>query len=234
MIQKIIPSPFLSSLTALVSYLDTQDYSWDIVVVNDGSEDNTAELVQNMSQMHNNIKLETIIHAGKGAAIKHGILFCNGKYKFICDADLAMPTNCIQKFVAMMYEGYDIVIGSRQVHGANRYGEPLIRHLMGRIFNFVVQLAVVRSFKDTQCGYKMFKRETADNLFPYQQLNGWGFDVEILFLALKRKYKVLEMPIEWYHREDSKVRIGIDSISMLLDMVVIRWKWISRQYIEKK
>ena len=114
-----MPSPFLSivvpafneenriisSLVALASYLDARDYSWDIVVVNDGSEDNTAALVQNMSEIHNNIKLETIIHAGKGAAIKHGILFCNGRYKFICDADLAMPVNCIQKFVDMMHTG---------------------------------------------------------------------------------------------------------------------------------
>ena len=114
------------------------------------------------------------------------------------------------------------MIGSRQIEGARRFGESHMRHLMGRVFNKVVHAITISEFQDTQCGYKCFKGDVAQKLFSLQRINGWGFDVEILRLAVENNLQVLEMPIDWYHIKDSKVRPGIDSLSMLRDVIAVR------------
>ncbi|MCB9124452.1 MAG: hypothetical protein H6643_08045 [Caldilineaceae bacterium] len=122
---------------------------------------------------------------GKGAAVKAGMLAAQGEYRFICDADLAMPIDEIAKFLppALSRSSFDIAIASREIAGAVRYNEPTYRHIMGRVFNWLVRVLAVSGIQDTQCGFKMFTRETALAVFPAQRIDGWGFDVEVLYIA---------------------------------------------------
>ena len=220
----------VSALSKVADYLSDQPFSWEVLVVDDGSSDSTPRLVSDWARKREGIRLETISHSGKGWAVKHGMLASTGKYRFTCDADLAMPIEQLTEFLRRMEEGYDIVIGSRQIAGARRFNEPAVRHVMGRIFNSAVRLLAVGGFQDTQCGFKCFRGEVADELFPLQQTRGFGFDVEILYLALKRGLRVLEMPIDWYHQRVSKVRGGVDSFLMLRDTIMVRWRDLRGSY----
>ena len=150
----------------------------------------------------------------------------------MCDADMSMPVEHLDDFLDRMAEGYDIVIGSRQTEGARRFGEPVIRHLMGRVFNRVVRLVAVGGFQDTQCGFKMFRGELADEIFPLQRATGFGFDVEVLFIARRRGASILEMPIDWYHEPSSKISPVADSVRMVMDAVLTRWRGLIGAYRE--
>ena len=211
-----------ATLDKVVEYLSDQPYSWDVTVVDDGSSDATAELVGERAKKLDGVRLQRIPHAGKGWAVKHGMLSTSGEYRFMCDADLAMPTDQLASFLERMDEGFDVVLGSRQISGARRYDEPVTRHAMGRIFNRFVRLTAVGGYADTQCGYKCFRGEVADRLFGLQRTRGLGFDVELLYLARKQDLRVLEIPIDWYHIRDSKVRAGVDSFSMVRDTLRVR------------
>lgn len=212
----------IAALDILLRYLRGQSYTWELIVVDDGSTDDTAAMTSRWTAAVDEARILSIPHAGKGSAIRHGMLNANGHYRMMCDADTAMPVEYIESFVSKMEEGFDIVIGSRQVEGARRFGESPMRHLMGRIFNKAVHAIAISDFQDTQCGYKCFRADIAERLFPLQKTNGWGFDVEILRLAVENEFQVLEMPIDWYHRKDSKVRPGIDSLLMLRDVIAVR------------
>ena len=209
---RIIPT-----LEKVVQYLSAQDYTWEVLVVDDGSSDDTAALVRQWASKNEGVSLKTIPHSGKGWAVRHGMLATTGEYRFMCDADLAMPIEHLGTFMDRMSEGYDIVIGSRQIEGARRFDESVLRHFMGRMFNWSVKFLAVGGFQDTQCGFKCFRGEVADELFQLQRTRGWGFDVEILYLALKRRMRVLEMPIDWYHQKGSKVKPGVDPFIMIRD-----------------
>src|SRR5262249_18371080 len=165
---------------------------------------------------HANLALIRNHHRGKGYAVRSGVLAANGTLVFLCDADLSMPIDELGKFVALMEQGWDIAIGSREAAGARRYGEPAYRHVMGRVFNFVVRAIAVGHFQDTQCGFKCFRTEVARDLFnrvmlyrdDAPEVKGpmvTGFDVEVLFLADKLGYKATEVPINWYYATGSKV-----------------------------
>ena len=154
--------------------------------------------------------------------MKKGMLAASGQYRFMSDADLAMPIEQLDGFLERMEEGYDIVIGSRQKVGARRYGEPVGRHVMGRAFNWSIRLLVVGGFEDTQCGFKCFRGDVAKELFSLQRTKGFAFDVEILYMAMKKGLRVMEMPIDWYHQRASKVRPFVDSFQMLRDSLSLR------------
>ena len=220
----------VATLDELARYLEGQEYSSEIIVVDDGSIDDTADLVRRWASDRTDTFLIRIPHAGKGWAVRGGMLASRGVYRFMCDADLAMPVHWIGAFIERMDAGLDIVIGSREVVGARRFDEPAYRHLMGRVFNGVVRLLTVSGFQDTQCGFKCFRAEAAEELFRLQRTRGMGFDVEILFLAVKRGYSIEEMPIDWYHQAVSKVRPGADTIDMLKDTIVIRLRDVTRRY----
>ncbi len=239
-----MPAPFLSviipaynesgriiaTLRSLSGYLLRQSFTWEVITVDDGSEDDTAEVVEQWAAGRDRFKLERIRHAGKGAAVRHGMLAAQGEYRFMCDADLAMPIDHLSDFLKYMSEGHDIVIGSRQIAGANRYGEPQSRHLLGRAFNKLVQMLAVRGFHDTQCGFKCFSAVAADALFPLQRTTGWGFDVELLFLAKKRGMRVLEIPIDWRHDSDSRLDPLPAGLNMLRDVLAVRWRSMLGSY----
>ena len=158
------------------------------------------------------------------------MLAARGEYRFMCDADLAMPISHLSDFLRNMSQGNDIVIGSRQIEGANRYNESLFRHLLGRAFNRMVQMLAVRGIQDTQCGFKCFSATAAKALFPLQRTTGWGFDVELLYLARKRGMRVMEMPIEWRHDADSRLSPASAGLDMLRDVMAVRWRSLRGEY----
>ncbi|MFQ5873780.1 MAG: dolichyl-phosphate beta-glucosyltransferase [Dehalococcoidia bacterium] len=222
-------SRIASSLEQILTYLQKQAYPWDVFVVDDGSEDTTREVVRKFSEKDSKISLISEPHRGKGHAVKVGMLAANGRYRFQCDADLSMPIEQIARFLPPIQEGYDIAVGSREAAGARRIGEPPYRHLMGRGFNQLVRLMGI-GLKDTQCGFKCYAGPRAHNLFSLQRLDGFGFDVELLFLARQQKLKVVEVPVDWYYQSQSRVRPVRDTLKMVRDLISIRWYHLRGYY----
>ncbi len=211
-----------TTLEKIVTYLGDQPYSWEVIVVDDGSTDGTKGLVGDWSGETDLVRVESVPHSGKGWAVRHGMLAAEGELRFMCDADLAMPIEQLAAFIEPMNDGYDVVIGSREIAGARRYNEPASRHVMGRVFNRLVAWTAVAGFQDTQCGFKCFRAAAAAELFKAQTISGFAFDVEILFLAVGSGMRVLEIPIDWYHNPMSKVRPLVDSFSMARDAISVR------------
>ena len=214
----------VSTLEKVDHYLGGQPYTWEVLVVDDGSSDATAEMVSRWSREHPGVSLKAVPHRGKGWAVRQGMLSSSGRFRFMCDADLAMPIEGLAQVLERMEEGWDIVIGSRQIAGARRFHEPWVRHLLGRLFNWAVRGLTVRGWQDTQCGFKCFTAEAAQSLFALQRTDGFGFDVEVLYLARKQGMRVVEIPIDWFHQRASKVRPVVDSFLMLRDALLARWR----------
>ena len=213
------------SLTKVVGFLEDQAYPAEVLVVDNGSTDRTAAIGQEFAARHSNLRLLQDPHRGKGLAVRRGLLAAQGEYRFICDADLSMPIEEVSRFLPPALEGYDIAIASRETPGAVRYGEPAYRHWIGRVFNRAVKLLAVPGFEDTQCGFKCFRAQAGEDLFRVQRLDGWTFDVEVLFIALRRGYRVVEVPIPWYYNPGSRIRPVRDAFGMLADLFRIRANW---------
>ncbi len=211
-----------ATLRKIDEFLADQPYTAEVLVVENGSTDRTAEIVREFSKEHPQFRLISIEERGKGIAVKTGMLAARGEYRFICDADLSMPIEEVNKFLPPALEGYDVAIASREAPGARRFNEPWYRHLMGRVFNFIVRVLAVPGFADTQCGFKCFTAEAAELVFRKQTMSGWGFDVEVLFIALHHGLKVVEVPVNWYYMENSRVNPVKDTFSMLREVVKVR------------
>ena len=216
------------------SYLGSQDYSWEVVVVDDGSSDNTASLVNAHADTTPEVRLLQVPHRGKGWAVRNAMLQVTGQYRFLCDADLSMPIDQISRFFPPAQGSYDVAIGSRELSGSRRFDEPHRRHTMGRVYNQVVQRMALPGLTDTQCGFKCFRGPVAQELFGRQRLDGFAFDVELLFIARKRKLHVVEVPIDWYYQPRSKVRPVHDSLTMSMDILKIRWNHLWGKYRSSK
>jgi glycosyltransferase involved in cell wall biosynthesis len=219
-----------ATLDRLSAYLGRQAFSSDIWVVENGSVDRTADVVREYAQRFPSLRLLQASARGKGLAVRMGMLAARGAYRFLCDADLSMPVEEIERFLPPRLEGMDIAIGSREAKGAQRFGEPSYRHLTGRVFSLAVKILVMRGFEDTQCGFKCFRASVAEDLFSCQRFDGWSFDVEVLYLARKRGYRICEVPISWYYQADSRVRLANDSLRMFWDLLRIRWNDIHGRY----
>lgn len=213
------------NLEKIDQFLSTQAYDYEVVIVENGSSDRTFEVAQEYSKTYPYIRAIQVDTRGKGLAVKAGMLAARGEYRFICDVDLSMPIEEILKFLPPQAGDAQIIIASREGKGANRVGEPEYRHIMGRVLNFIIKLTAIRGFEDTQCGFKMFTREVAEDLFSVQQMNGIGFDVELLFIGQRRGYKIKEVPITWYFDADSRMKLVQDSLHMLLEIWDIRQNW---------
>jgi dolichyl-phosphate beta-glucosyltransferase len=213
------------NLTKIDAFLKDQPYDAEVIVVENGSSDSTVEVVQAFSKMHPNVRLLEVESRGKGLAVRAGMLAARGEYRFICDADLSMPIEELVYFLPPYADGYDVLIASREADGARRINEPPHRHLIGRIANSIINIAALPGFEDTQCGFKMFRREVAEDLFGVQRMNGIGFDIELLFVAQKRGYKIRDVPITWYYDPDSRIRLLQDSLNLLLEIRDIRRNW---------
>ena len=218
------------TLETVVGYLQRQSYSWEVVVADDGSEDATASLVEAAASDNPGIRLVSLDHRGKGWAVKGGMLSAQGRYRFLADADLSMPIEHLERFLPPHLSEFDIAIGSREAPGSRRFHEPLRRHLMGRVFNWMVRLLAVRGFSDTQCGFKCFDAQAAETLFALQRAHGFGFDVEVLFLAQRLGMRIVDIPIDWYYHEGSKVKPVRDSFLMLRDIFSVRWSHARGRY----
>jgi dolichyl-phosphate beta-glucosyltransferase len=213
------------SLSRIHQYLSAQSYTYEVIVVENGSHDRTSEVVREFAVEHPYVQLLEVKTRGKGLAVKAGMLHARGEYRFICDTDLSMPIEEIAKFLPPAHTQYDVLIGSREGEGARRIGEPEYRHLMGRVLNAIVKLTAVPDFEDTQCGFKMFTRAAAEDLFSVQRMNGIGFDVELIYVAKKRGYRIVDVPITWYFDPDSRMRLFQDSLKVLLEIWEIRRNW---------
>ena len=209
------------TLEQAFSFLAEQEYKAEIIVVENGSNDRTFKIAQELSAAFPNLYVFHNDEAGKGKAVQRGMLEARGQYRIFCDADLSMPIGEIARFIPP-HNDTDIVIASREVDGAIRYDEPHQRHITGRIFNFIIRLLALPGIHDTQCGFKGFRAEVAEDLFQHQNIEGWAFDVEILYIAKLRGYDVIELPIPWYYREESKINVLRDSFRMFLDILKIR------------
>lgn len=219
------------TLREVLDFLKTRPFSWEVLVVDDGSTDDTAALVEGFAQESAGaIRLVRVPHGGKGWAVRHGMLAALGQFRFLCDADLSMPISEVERFLPPQCQDYDIAIGSREAPGAKRIGEPAYRHLWGRLFNLLVRLLAVPGISDSQCGFKSFRSPVAERLFSVQRLRGFSFDAEVLFLARKMGLRVVEVPIDWYFRQESRVRMLRDGPRMVRDLVLVRWWHLSRQY----
>ena len=220
------------SLPQIIKFVECQDYSIEVLIVDDGSVDQSVEIVREFQKEAPCISLLQAPHGGKGHAVKAGMLQAKGEYLFLCDADLSMPIEEVSKFLPPVLNNYDVAIASREIEGSQRHDEPAYRHLMGRVFNLIVRLLAVHGLQDTQAGFKCFRREVARQLFPLQTINGWGFDVEILFIAQHRGFRVVEVPINWHYRSESKVRPIQDTYNMLREIFKVRsnaWRGLYRE-----
>lgn len=220
------------TLHKIAEFLRAQPWRSEVIVVENGSTDDTTRVVEEFIARDiaaDDPFVVRLLHSrqGKGAAVKTGMLAGRGDYLFIFDADLSMPVTETVKFLPpMLGDGtYDIAIASREDVGgvkATRYDEPFYRHLMGRVFNQLVRWLAVKGIQDTQCGFKCFTREAAQQLFPLQQIDGWGFDVEVLYIAQRKGLRLVEIPIHWYFQDDSRVRPMQDTINMVRELLRIR------------
>jgi len=158
------------------------------------------------------------------------MLAAHGEYRFICDADLSMPIDEVKKFIPPALDNFDLAIASREAPGAIRFNEPSYRHLGGRAINIVIRLLILPGLNDTQCGFKCFRAETAENLFRQQTLMGWSFDIELLYLARRKHLRIKEIPIKWYFSTDSKVNAVRDALRMISDIFRIHLNALRSRY----
>ena len=210
------------TLEQVFRFLEGQDFSAEVIVVENGSNDRTYEIARGFAKEHPTLRVIQNDWRGKGLAVQRGVKEAKGEYVFLCDADLSMPIEEIGKFLPPQLQNMDIAIASREAPGSVRYNEPYYRHLTGRVFNTLIRWLVLPTLQDTQCGFKCIRAEVARDIFRYQTLTGWAFDVELLFIARHHGYSIVEIPIHWYFNADSKISVFRDSLRMFLDLLAIR------------
>ncbi len=214
------------TLEQVFAFLGSQSYPAEVIVADNASQDSTYDLAMEFArQLPSNSPAFQIVREatrGKGAAVRRGMQAAKGEYRFMCDADLSMPITEVNRFMPPLLTEFDIAIASREAPGAIRFNEPGYRHLVGRVFNNQIRLLALPELQDTQCGFKCFRAAVAEDLFQRQTITGWSFDVELLFIARRRGYRIIEIPIPWYYNSKSKVSVVKDSFQMGIDIFKIR------------
>jgi dolichyl-phosphate beta-glucosyltransferase len=219
-----------ATLEALCEHLQQRSWDWEIRVVDDGSTDRTASIAQSFADAEPRLVVQREPHRGKGGAVKAGLQAAQGWYRFMCDADLSMPISELKSFLPPLLDGYDVAIGTREGAAARRIGEPRSRHLVGRMFNLAVQRLVLPGIEDSQCGFKMFTAGAVEAILPYVSVDGWAFDVEMLAIARARGLRIIEVPIEWHYRRESRLSVWRDGVKMLREILVIKSRAASGGY----
>ena len=220
------------TLEKLSQHITRHAYDAEVIVVNDGSRDNTAELVRRFAEKVPVVRLlENPGNHGKGYSVRRGMLHASGGIVLFTDADLSSPIEEAPKLLQALADGADIAIGSRWLRSElQTQRQPLHRQLFGRIFNLLLRITLGLHFRDTQCGFKAFRRKAAQTIFPLQKIEGWGFDPEILFLARKFGFRVQEVPVAWGHSDDTRINPIIDGARMFLEVLRIRWNDLTGKY----
>lgn len=219
---------FISEIAAEATRLGV---SCEVVVADDGSGDRTREIVRTVAAGDGRVRLVEAPHRGKGAAVRRGFAAARGNWIFMADADLSMPPDNLERFLDAVRRPPvpHIVIGSREASGAKRIDEPWSRHMIGRLFNLLVQAVAVPGIHDTQCGYKLLSADAVTTLTPHLTIDGFAFDVELLMLARRAGFDVREVGITWYCRRDTRVRMGRGAAAFM-DVVRVRLNAARGQY----
>jgi len=212
--------------------VSAQGWNAEVIVVNDGSRDNTADIVRSFAAKNAALRLlENPGNRGKGYSVRNGMLSARGEIVLFSDADLSSPIEEAPKLFHALEEGADIAIGSRWLRAETQtQRQPLHRQLFGRIFNLMLRITLRLKFKDTQCGFKAFKRPAVRAIFPQQRIERWGFDPEILFLARKFGFKVQEVSVAWGHSGETRINPLVDGFRMFVEMLRVRWYALSGKY----
>lgn len=220
------------TLKSVVDWIRTRGWRAEVVVVNDGSLDDTAGFVRDFAREAPEVRLlENPKNSGKGYSVRNGILHSLGDIVMFTDADLSSPIEEAEGLFSEIAAGADIAIGSRWLATSRQtHRQPLYRQFFGRCFNLLTRMVMNLPFADTQCGFKAFTRSSAQTVFQLQTIERWGFDPEILFIALKRGYQIKEVPVSWAH--DSRTRISYlrDGLQMLKELAIVRWKALLGRY----
>jgi dolichyl-phosphate beta-glucosyltransferase len=221
-----------ATLEKVLAYVKERGWDAEVIAVNDGSSDNTAEIIRGWAEKNPRLKLvENPGNRGKGYSVRNGMLHAQGEILLFTDADLSSPIAEAGKLFAAIADGADIAIGSRWLRSdLQTQRQPLYRQFFGRIFNLLLRITLGLNFKDTQCGFKAFTRRAAKTIFPLQKIERWGFDPELLYLARKFGFKVIEVPVSWAHREGTRISPLRDGPAMFLEMLKIRWNAVRGKY----
>ncbi len=225
------------TLEEVNNYLIKKNFSWEVLIVDDGSTDETVKLAETFAKKHSGFKVLKEPHRGKGGTVIAGVLAAKGEIVLFTDMDQATPINQIDKFIPKFNEGYDIVIGSR----SGREGAPLLRKAMAYGFALLRMLILRLLYKDTQCGFKAFKKDAAQKIFKKMKIFSEktktkeagvtaGFDLELLYIARKLKLKVAEVPVVWHHKSTERISAVKDSWQGLRDMIRVRINALSGKY----
>ncbi|TMA10913.1 MAG: glycosyltransferase family 2 protein [Deltaproteobacteria bacterium] len=220
------------SLDLILDFLQSQRYSFEVIIADDGSRDGTVELVRDRFGRHSNVKiLSQLRNQGKGEAVKQGMLSASGDYLFFSDADLSVPIESLPAFLARLENHCDVIIGTRKKAGALiEVHQPFYREFMGKTYTTLSNWILALQLSDFTCGFKGFRREAAKVLFSLQRLKNWSFDSEILYLAQLKGYKIEEIPVTWRDDKATKVKLWRDAVSSFLGLVKIRANQYVRRY----
>ena len=221
-----------ATLGRVMSCVETEGWDAEVLVVDDGSKDDTAAIVERwMSHFPRLHLIKNPGNRGKGYSVRNGLLQAAGNVVMFTDADLSAPMEEASRLIAAIAAGADVAIGSRWMDRTRQtIHQPLYRQFFGRCFNAITRGVMGLPFKDTQCGFKAFRRDTAQIIFRLQRIERWGFDPEILFIARKLKYKIVEVPVTWGHDERTRISYLRDGFHMLREMAVIRWNALLGRY----
>jgi glycosyltransferase involved in cell wall biosynthesis len=221
-----------ATLERVLAHIAARGWDAEVIVVNDGSRDNTVETVRRFLEANPKLRLvENPGNRGKGYSVRNGMLLARGEVLLFTDADLSSPIEEADKLFDAIQGGADLAIGSRWMQSElQTQRQPLYRQFFGRIFNLLLRLTLGLKFKDTQCGFKAFTRESARAIFPLQRIERWGFDPELLYLATRFGFRVAEVPVAWAHSEGTRISPLRDGLRMFGEMVKIRWNALTGKY----
>jgi glycosyltransferase involved in cell wall biosynthesis len=223
-----------SALARVLECVESRQWDAEILVVDDGSTDNTAAIIQQWMARHPQLHLvKNPGNRGKGYSVRNGLLQSAGEIVMFTDADLSAPIEEAERLIEAIDAGADVAIGSRWLDKQKQtVHQPIYRRFFGRCFNWVTRRIIGLPFKDTQCGFKAFRRDAAQTIFRLQTIERWGFDPEILFIARKLKYTIVEVPVTWGHDERSRISYLKDGMKMLEEMAEIRANSLRGRYDE--
>jgi dolichyl-phosphate beta-glucosyltransferase len=222
-----------STLDGLKAFLSARPETYEVIIVDDGSQDRTSSCIQEWRNK-NGVDLHLLINEqnmGKGFSIRRGVLESRGRFIIFIDADLPYELYAIDGFLNALRMGYDLAIGSRVLPGSEVKGVPMLRYISGQVFSWMVQAVLFQGLPDTQCGFKSFRAEAAREIFRRLTIGGFGFDVEMLFVARKLKLAIQPVPVQMIdHRHRSRVRLLIDSFKMFANLFMVRWNDLQGKY----